>query len=243
MNKFFKNERKYFQLNTEIESVTIGATGREINSTDYSGPGRDVRLSDKKLLSSVTGLDPEKIVMLEQVHGDHILLVDRFPAENLPVYGEADGLITNISGIALVIRTADCVPVFIYDSVKQVLGAVHSGWKGTMLDVAGKCIGKMKIEFGSDPGDMHVFILPSIGPEMYEVNEDVAGHFPDNSLSREGKLFVDLWGSIEDSCVRSGIPEGQIFNTGICNRTNYNEFFSHRYGDAGRNLNFAFIRG
>ena len=243
MISFVKNERKYFQLNTGIESVTIGTTGREINSTDYSGPGRDVRLSDKNLLSSVTGLIPEKIVMLEQVHGDDILIVDSSPEDNLPAYGEADGLITDIPGIALVIRTADCVPVFIYDSVKQVLGAVHSGWKGTMLDVAGKCIEQMKIEFCSDPGDMKVFILPSIGPEMYEVNEDVASHFPDNTLKSEGKLFVDLWGSIEDSCVRSGVPEGQIFNTGICNRTNYNEFFSHRYGDAGRNLNFAFIRG
>jgi len=243
MIKFVKNEKQYFQLNTGIESINIGVTGREINSTDYSGPGRDVRLSDKNLLSSVTGLDPGNIVMLEQVHGNDILVVDRFPEGNLPAYGEADGLITDLPGIALIIRTADCVPVFIYDSVKQVLGAVHSGWKGTMLNVAGECIGKMKIEFGSDPGDMHVFILPSIGPEMYEVNEDVAGHFPDNTLKAEGRLFVDLWGSIEESCVRSGVPEVQIFNTGICNRTNYNEFFSHRYGDAGRNLNFAFIRG
>ena len=242
MIRFVKNEKKYFELNTGIESVNIGATGREINSTDYSGPGRDVRLSDKKLLSNVTGLIPENIIMLEQVHGDDILIVDSSPAENLPAYGEADGLITNIPGIALVIRTADCVPVFIYDSVKQVLGAVHSGWKGTMLDVTGKCIAQM-IELGSDPGNMHVFILPSIGPEMYEVNEDVAKHFPDNTLSAKGKLFVDLWGSVEKSCVRSGIPEEQIFNTGICNRTNYNDFFSHRYGDAGRNLNFAFIRG
>lgn len=243
MINFFKNENKYFQLNTGIESVNIGVTGREINSTDYSGPGRDVRLSDKNLLASVTGLGAEKIVMLEQVHGDEILVVDSFPEDNLPSYGEADGLITGLPGLALVIRTADCVPVFIYDAEKKVLGAVHSGWKGTMLDVAGKCIDKMKNHFSSDPGDMKVFILPSIGPETYEVNDDVAQHFPENTLSVKGKLFVDLWGSIEKSCVRAGVPEGNIFNTGICNRTNYNDFFSHRYGDAGRNLNFAFIRG
>ena len=243
MINFFKNESKYFQLNTGIESINIGVTGREINSTDYSGPGRDVRLSDKKLLASVTGLGAEKIVMLEQVHGDEILVVDSFPEDNLPSYGEADGLVTGLPGLALVIRTADCVPVFIYDSANQVLGAVHSGWKGTMLDVAGKCIEKMRKQFSSDPFDMKVFILPSIGPEMYEVNDDVAQHFPGDTLAVEGRLFVDLWGSIEKSCAKAGVPEENIFNTGICNRTNYNDFFSHRYGDAGRNLNFAFIRG
>lgn len=243
MINFFKNEKKYYQLNTGIDSLNIGVTGREINSTDYSSPEREVRLSDKNLLSSVTGLDPENIVMLEQIHEDDILVVDSFPEVNLPSYGEADGLITALPGIALVIRSADCVPVFIFDDAKKVLGAVHSGWKGTKLDVAGKCIEKMKSDFSCEPGKMNVFILPSIGPEMYEVNEDVAKHFPDNTFSREGKLFVDLWGSIKKSCVRAGIPKDQIFNTGICNRTNFNEFFSHRYGDSGRNLNFAFIRG
>jgi YfiH family protein len=143
--------------------------------------------------------------------------------------------------IALVIRTADCVPVFIYDAEKKVLGAVHSGWKGTMLNVSGKCIEQMKREFSCDPGGMQVFILPSIGPEMYEVNEDVAQHFPENTRFVNGKIYVDLWGSIENSCVRAGVAAEHIFNTGICSMTNYNEFFSHRYGDAGRNLNFAFI--
>lgn len=243
MINFVKNEKKYFQFNTGIDSINIGATGREINPIDYSGSGQKVRLSEKNLLSSVTGLNPENIVMLEQIHEDDILVVDSFPEVNLPAYGEADGLITALPGVALVIRSADCVPVFIFDDKKKVLSAVHSGWKGTMLDITGKCIEKMKRDFFCNTGNLHVFILPSIGPAMYEVNEDVAKHFPENTLSKEGKLFVNLWGSIEQSCVKAGVPKKQIFNTGICNRTNYKEFFSHRYGDAERNLNFAFICG
>ena len=241
MVEFFKNEKSYFSLNTGIDAINIGVIGREINSTDYSAPVQEVRLSDKNLLSSVTGLIPENIVMLEQIHGNDILVVDSFPKINSPAYGEADGLITALPGVALVIRSADCVPVFIFDHKKKVLGAVHSGWKGTMLDITGKCLKKMKNDFFCEPGNLHVFILPSIGPNMYEVSGDVARHFPEHTLSKEGKLFVDLWGSIESSCIKSGVSKERIFNTGVCSRTNYKDFFSHRYGDAGRNLNFAFM--
>jgi len=96
--------------------------------------------------------------------------------------------------------------------------------------------------YGSDPGRLYSFILPSIGPESYEVNSDVADYFPEHTLKIDGRLYVDLWASIEDSCRRWSLRPENIFNTGICNRKNTDEFFSHRFGDRGRNLNFAFVR-
>jgi len=180
--------------------------------------------------------------MLDQVHGSMLIHVVSNPSDDLPAIGEADGLITPIKGIALVIRTADCVPVFLYDPAGGILGAVHSGWKGTMLNISGKCVRDMVYLYGCKPENIRAFILPSIGPEAYEVNDDVACHFTEFTINKNGKLYVDLWGAIESSLKEKGIIEENIFNPQICNRTNHSEFFSHRYGDKGRNLNFAFMK-
>lgn len=232
----------YYMLSPLPGGVCAGLTGRKINTTDYSAPDTEIRMSDKKLLSSVTGLDAESVLMLDQVHGDTILHIDKYPQGVRASEGFADGMITALPGLCLVIRTADCVPVFLYDPEKKVLGAVHSGWKGTMLDITGKCISMMHELYGSDPGRLFAFILPSIGPESYEVNRDVADYFPDETVQINGRLHVDLWSSIEKACARSGLQRGNIFNAKICNRKNTGNFFSHRYGDKGRNLNFIYMK-
>ncbi len=224
------------------EGLSAGLTGRKINRIDYAAPDTEIRLSDKKLVSSVTGLHTGRILMLDQVHGDKILHINKYPEGVRASEGFADGMITPLPGLCLVIRTADCVPVFLYDPEKKVIGAVHSGWKGTMLDITGKCIRMMADLCGSDPGNILAFILPSIGPESYEVNRDVADHFPDDAIMINGRLHVDLWGSIEKSCAKSGLCAKNIHNTGICNRKNTDDFFSHRFGDRGRNLNFIYMK-
>lgn len=232
----------HYMLRALPEGLYAGLTGRKINSTDYTAPDNEIRMSDKNLVSSVTGLPAGRILMLDQVHGDTILNIDRYPEGVRASEGSADGILTALPELCLVIRTADCVPVFLYDPVKKVLGAVHSGWKGTMLDITGKCIGMMGDLYGSDPASLLAFILPSIGPQSYEVNSDVADHFPADTVKVSGRLYVDLWGSIERSCARSGLLPGNIYNTRICNRQNTGDFFSHRFGDRGRNLNFIYMK-
>ncbi len=87
---------------------------------------------------------------------------------------------------------------------------------------------------------MRAYILPSIGPESYEVNQDVARFFPRQTIKRGDSLYVDLWSGIESSLEAAGIPSENIFNSEICKRKNTEEFFSHRFGDTGRNLNFVY---
>jgi YfiH family protein len=104
--------------------------------------------------------------MLNQVHGDSILEF-YIPSKDNGVFSDADGMITNAKKLCLVIRTADCVPVFAFDIKQEVLGAAHSGWKGCSLNISGKLIKKMKSGFKSKANDIHIFILPSIGPDSY----------------------------------------------------------------------------
>jgi YfiH family protein len=215
--------------------------GREINPINYQLPTDKIREEEKKILTAITGIAPKNIIMLNQIHSDKIIHIAEKPIEDLPFIGDADGLVTKLHGTLLVIRTADCVPVFLYDQKQKILGAVHSGWKGCSLNIAGKCVMEMVDKYASNSSDIKAFILPSIGPQSYEVNEDVAVHFPENRINRAGKLYVDLWGAVEDSLKRAGIKHENIYNTKICNRINHADFFSHRFGDLGRNLNFAFM--
>ena len=241
MEKFFKSETGSYIINTGSDDLHIGVIGREINSVDYQLSADRIREEEKKILTNITLIDPKNIIMLNQIHSDKIIHVLEVPKSDLPYIGDADGLLTKFRGTLLVIRTADCVPLFLYDHQQKRLGAVHSGWKGSMLNIAGKCVMEMIDKHGSDPSDIRAFILPSIGPESYEVNEDVAVYFPESRISRDGKLYVDLWDAIENSLTKAGIRQENIYNTNICNRINHADFFSHRFGDQGRNLNFAFM--
>jgi YfiH family protein len=242
MIRFVKNKQGYYYIDPGPEAISMGVTGRGINSVNYDLSDSEIRTAEKKILNDITGIITRRIVMLEQVHGDNIIHVVGYPTSDPPSVAEADGLITALKGVMLVIRTADCVPVILYDPEREVLGIVHSGWKGTMLNIAGKCIKEMKSIYSSDPENISAFILPSIGAESYEVNKDVADFFPEDTIIRDGRLYVDLWKSITDSLMKEGIKPAAIFNPYICNRINHREFFSYRFGDKGRNLNFAFMK-
>ncbi|HNX23228.1 MAG TPA: peptidoglycan editing factor PgeF [Spirochaetota bacterium] len=242
MNQLLKYDTGHYIINSGLNGLYAGTAGREINSVDYDSAHKETRSAEKRIISGITGIESRKIIMLDQVHGNMLIHVVNEPSSDLPAYGEADGLITAIKGIVLVIRTADCVPVFIYDPKEEVLGAVHAGWKGAMLNIPGKCVRDMVYLYGSDPANIRAFILPSIGPESYEVNEDVACHFPEETITKNGKLYVDLWRAVERSLKKEGVAAENISNSQICNRINHKDFFSHRFGDKGRNLNFAFMR-
>jgi len=242
MDKILKYDMGHYKVDSGLPGFYAAVIGREINLIDYNGTYHEIRRAEKQILSDITGIDNRNIIMLDQVHGNMIIHVVNMPSKDLPAAGEADGIITAIKGIVPVIRTADCVPVFLYDPEKGILGAVHSGWKGTMLNISAKCVKEMVFLYGSDPSEIKAYILPSIGPSSYEVNEDVSRHFPGNIILQNDKTFVDLWGAIENSLKKEGLKGENISNPRICNRINNKEFFSHRFGDTGRNLNFAFMR-
>jgi hypothetical protein len=225
-----------------ITGIRVGVVPRAANRIDYKDAPAEIRFKEKLLLKEFTGLDEKRIVMLNQVHGDGIIVLDTYPEENLPWAADADGMITTLSNLCLVIRTADCVPVFVVDENRRVQGAAHSGWKGCRADISGKLVGMMKEKFRCNPKDISAYILPSIGPESYRVNEDVARFFPDDSARRGDGIYLNLWKNVESSLVREGVSAARIYTAARCTLRD-EHYFSHRRGDAGRNLNFAVLFG
>jgi YfiH family protein len=223
------------------ENLTLHVVGKHENPIDYSAEPSSVRHAEKSVLAGITGIPRDRMIMLNQVHGDDIIAVESYPEKDIPFYADADGLLTTLPGLCLVIRTADCVPVFAVDPQRGVLGAVHSGWRGCRLDIAGKLIMQMQNGYRCAPENIHVFILPAIGAGSYTVNEDVASFFPRHTARSNGKILVDLPGSIHSSVSGKGVPDENIALYRRCTMVENETFFSHRMGDAGRNLNAGFL--
>lgn len=118
-------------------------------------------------------IDPSGIAFCRQVHGETIHIIESVP-ERLP---DGDALITSRKGLFLGIKTADCVPILLLDPVRGVAAAVHAGWRGTVLRIAGKVVRTMKSEFGTEPSDVLAALGPAIGPCCYEVDGTVLGPF------------------------------------------------------------------
>src|SRR5690606_17798646 len=131
---------------------------------------------------------------------------------------ETDALVTDTAGICLCIQTADCVPLLLYDPVAKLAGAVHAGWRGTVDLIAAKAVEKMSRIYGSQPQDILVAIGPSIGPDIYEVGNEVADavyQFIPNGgetlhKGARGKYHLNLWEANRQILIANGILPDHI---------------------------------
>lgn len=220
-------------------------------------------LENFRRICTAIGISYEDLVFTDQVHKDVIRLVGKDdrghgitkPKEHFGI----DGQITADKDTGLIVFSADCVPVLLADKKKEVIAAVHAGWRGTVLKIAAKAVKKMQEEFDSEPSDILAAIGPSICMECYEVSEDVAEEFkkayPDtcgqfleekqlNKENAEKKYQLDLWRANEISLMEAGIPKNNIQIGGLCTKCNPKLFFSHRTmgNDRGSLAGFIEIR-
>ncbi len=181
-----------------------------------------------------------------QVHSDRVVIVDEQNLEQET--GPADALLTDLTGVALEIYTADCQSVFFYDPVRRVIGNVHSGWKGTTQRIAPRAAQMMMDHYGSRPGDIEVYINPSILQCCFEVEEDVLDQFraivdvskysrKDRIENGRQKYYMDTAAINRDLLAQMGILREKIFLSGVCTMCGRKNYHSYR-GDhhvTGRN--------
>jgi YfiH family protein len=113
------------------------------------------------------GFPMDRAVQAEQTHGSRVAAVDAPRTSRVP---EVDALATSVVGLPLVVRVADCGPVFFYDPVKRAIAIAHSGRKGTEGNIVGATVACLRENFGSEPGDLVVQLGPCIRPPHYEVD-------------------------------------------------------------------------
>ncbi len=150
--------------------------GQALNLSFTGGDARRRVLLNRKRFLQAIDADEMKLVPIEQIHSDLLHRISSAtPAISKPTKGDA--LLTNVPGILLAVQTADCVPILLADRKQRAVAAIHSGWRGTLLRIAAKALGRMRMEFGTSPQDVIAAIGPSIGRCCYEVGSDVAAAF------------------------------------------------------------------
>mgnify|MGYP006100026613 CR=1 FL=1 len=159
----------------------------------------------------------------QQVHSNVVTW-----ASSPGIYPETDGLLTKTKNLTLSLKVADCVPVFISDFQSQIIGLVHSGWRGTVAGIIPNAI-KMMEENGSSVENIHIYLGPSIGECCYEVDVEVAKNFHSESKNSLGnnKWKVSLHNQIEISLLELDIPANQINKSNYCTFESL-EFHSYR---------------
>lgn len=171
----------------------------------------------------------EGAVMANQVHGDEILEINEKPNE-LP---NCDAFMTEKIGLPIMAKVADCQGVLMYDPVTHKAAAVHSGWRGSTVNIIGKTIEKMRDRFGVDPKGLRIAISPSLGPCCAEFSD------PKNELPEFIHPFVDetnhvdFWSLSEKQCQDAGVPAEQIEVVRKCTKSDPG-YYSHRNGDKER---------
>lgn len=161
---------------SELVAERNGKTFREgvLNLGFAEWDSRENVLENRKRFIAALGAKKMRIVTLRQVHSDLAHRVDSRPPNEPP---QGDALYTGESGVVLTVQTADCIPILLADPKRRAVAAVHAGWRGTLRRIAAKTLGRMQMEFGTDPRDLIAALGPGIGRCCYEVGPEVAREF------------------------------------------------------------------
>lgn len=152
------------------------------------------------------GIQPEYVAIPRQEHTATIRTITR-PG----VYEQCDALVTSERGVYCSVTVADCAPIFLYDTMRNVVGCVHAGWRGTQQRILFKTIELMKSDFRSVATDLLAFVGPCAGPCCYEVGREVARQFDEScSFGRDGKIFLDIKRANASQLRAAGIPDSRI---------------------------------
>lgn len=226
-------------FSTRLGGVSTGPLASLNLGTGRGDDDANVRENYRRFCAAA-GVDMGRMVFSRQVHGAAVrccTAADAGTGLDRPVPYEADGLVTDVPGLCLVVFTADCIPVLLHDGVRQVAAAVHAGWRGTALGIVERAVEKMVEVYGSNPADIRAAIGPGISKCCFETHEDVpnamtealgAGALQYIEVREGGKFYVDLKGLNALRLERAGLDPAQIAVSPDCTACLPERYWSHR---------------
>ena len=200
---------------------------------------------------------PCPILQMNQVHDVKVAVVDRVDISQDDLDG-CDAMMTDLIGVAIGVRSADCIPVLLYDPVKKAAAAIHSGWKGTVSKIISKTVAKMRATYSSQPSDLLAVIGPGICMDCFQVGEEVALKFkeagfaidtlwafrgPKTGNGMEGGHHIDLKEACRQTLVESGLKNENIQISELCSYEDNHLLYSARKEsiECGRNITYIKI--
>jgi polyphenol oxidase len=188
----------------------------------------------ENLLRIKDAMGVDLLVSSPQVHGDTIHVVDDAllsQAESKPpvfITAPGDALVTQLRGVGLMIKIADCQAVFLVDPEREVIANIHSGWRGSVTGVSQKVVGLLKDRFGCRPGDLLAAVSPSLGPccaEFRNYRVELPSSFERFQVRPS---YFDFWAITRAQLIEAGLREENIQTAGRCTVCEKDQFFSYR---------------
>jgi YfiH family protein len=185
------------------------------------------------------------LVYAHQVHGDQVLILntEKFVSDEdcKQVLGTGDALVTDAPGKFLTVQVADCQSILLYDALRRVVANIHSGWRSSIRNIAGRTVRVMQKQFNCRPADIIAGIGPSLGPccaEFVHYRKEIPEIFWQYKTVND---HFDFWAISCDQLADAGVARKNIEVSNICTRCNTTVFFSHR--GEGRTGRFASVIG
>jgi len=250
---FFANLSLHKGIRHFVSTRSGGYSKAPYNSLNlglHVGDDPDKVLKNRKRLAEAIRIPLDQFTIAKQIHSGKVKIVSdelrgKGSRDEENAIEDTDAMVTNVPGICLIILVADCVPMLFFDPARNVIGAAHAGWRGTLQFIALHTVRAMEKDFGCSPHDILVGMGPSIGPCCYEVGPEVIAQMKAvlsshqeyiRHESQNGKGYVDLQEANRDQLVRAGIRAENIETANQCTCHNADIFFSyrHEHGETGR---------
>lgn len=224
---------KIFEPYQNLVAFTTTKQSIENDAVRFTGDEPSVYQDNRTQLASLLGIEIDKLIFPRQTHSSNVCKLVGVPEEEI---AETDALVSDQKNLCLCVQTADCVPILLFDPVKKVAAAVHAGWRGTVQQIVRKTIEKMILEYGCSATNILAAIGPSIGPEVYEVGDEVVTaariSIPkaEKTLHQNasGKFHFDLWEANQLILLDCGLTKENIEVQEECSFLKSEKYFSAR---------------
>lgn len=253
INSAIKPSLLEYALSSKLRAFSttrLGGVGcgnySEFNINPYCGDVPENVEANRQALCKELGISPNQLVLPHQTHTTNCRIIDDHflkatADEQKSLLENVDAVITSVPHLCIGVSTADCVPVIIYNEERNIIAAIHAGWRGTLGEICKKAVSIICKTYGVKAEELHAVIGPSISLDAFEVGQEVydafesSGKFPMNSISRlypskEGreKWHIDLWAANFITLEKVGLMLKNIQVAGICTYAHYERFFSAR---------------
>jgi len=231
-------------------NLVCGFTTRILGNMSLDYGNTQGALENRKNFLNNLGIDYHDLVCAKQVHADKARYVREYDKGKGAIFSDSsisdtDAFITDEKNLPLAIFTADCLPIFLYDSKTSSIGLVHGGWRGTKDNIVSKAVGLMKEKFNTQPRDLYIGFGPSIRSCCYEVGREFSGFFPHGVIERNNRYYLDLAQINKKQLLELGVKEVNIFDSGVCTSCRNENFFSYRKegNNCGRMMSVIMLTG
>lgn len=193
---------------SQIPNVLHGFSTVDFGNMSFVYGKKSVVLKNRAKFARAVGIDPKRLISVRQEHGKKIITITPGSSIKRTEKIVADGLITNQKNVALLIKTADCLPILLFGPINKTIGLIHAGRKGISLGIHLEAISNMRDSLGCNPEELLVGIGPAICSRCYH-----------------GK--IDLLSVVLKDFCRAGIKKENIEVAGVCTFENQ-DFYSHQ---------------